>query len=737
MLPNASMIRASFRASFRATFLATLALRALVAAPAAAAVKQDAWCTDSLNANRPNIVLFVADDLGWADLPVFADTRAEGHALWHADGSPPAECGTQAQPTSICTDEVQPRCGELRCSNTNQTCTTSAGCTVGCQTGECAPVTANCCHDCAAAATLDPLRQCPQCLAPSLDTLAASGARFDHFYTTAALCSPSRATIVTGRYGKRTGATGNNSVATLRGEELTVAEWLTRGCATPETTDGACYTTGLMGKWGNGWGNTTAPWRQGFDEVVGFLRAEDSAFRATYDCYPPTADLPPGERVRLLRGPEANPTSGPALLRLDPALDHDVCGPPLRKNGGGTLAIPAATGCTGTCGGSQSPNALQCTGDDGVSGPCPFYGCIGTCAGTTDACLTDGNCGAGGTCVGRDTCTGSTDAGDPLAASVVPADARYTTWVQRDLAISFMRRHHGEPCPFFLMVPLRAPHSPEQAPLAAARFAKDGGKYVDRKKRGLWATIQDVDKLVGTVVDEIERLEGLGGRTTLVLFTSDNGKAHDNLVVGGSKKSLLEGGVRLGLVARWPGRIDPGTVVEDRIGMTTDLLPTLADAAGDPLPTGTINQESCPLTVTNDDGTVPVDGRSLLPILEQGDVAADVHDFVFYSLYGKAVRSRQGFYDEAPYGSGYAGSACAEAPCTPCHAGCTCAPAALQPRERPARGARLSPREHLRRRSCPRILHRRRRGPLPAARLLDAPRDALRRPALCGRERVP
>ena len=58
---------------------------------------------------------------------------------------------------------------------------------------------------------------------------------------------------------------------------------------------------------------------------------------------------------------------------------------------------------------------------------------------------------------------------------------------------------------------------------------------------------------------------------TIVFFTSDNGGTHaDNLPLKGKKGMLTEGGIRVPLIARWPGTIEPGTV------MPCNMLPSTA-----------------------------------------------------------------------------------------------------------------------------------------------------------------
>ena len=95
---------------------------------------------------------------------------------------------------------------------------------------------------------------------PTLDRLAASGARFDRFYVSP-LCAPTRASLLTGRYPLRAGVAGvTRGLETMRAEEVTMAEALRQ----------AGYTTGIFGKWHNGQHYPTHPLGQGFDEFFGF-----------------------------------------------------------------------------------------------------------------------------------------------------------------------------------------------------------------------------------------------------------------------------------------------------------------------------------------------------------------------------------------------------------------------------------------------------------------------------------
>ena len=101
--------------------------------------------------------------------------------------------------------------------------------------------------------------------------------------------------------------------------------------------------------------------------------------------------------------------------------------------------------------------------------------------------------------------------------------------------------------------------------------------------------VHELDWSVGEVLKHLDRL-GIADNT-LVIFTSDNGgyprKFNDHYPMGpilrGGKGDLVEGGHRVPWVARWPGKIKPGTVSKETI-TTTDMLATFAAIIGEKLP---------------------------------------------------------------------------------------------------------------------------------------------------------
>ena len=101
---------------------------------------------------------------------------------------------------------------------------------------------------------------------PHLDALAKGGVKCLDFHSNGAVCSPTRAALMTGRYQQRSGITGvvtaaNHRETGLAFEELTIAEGLGK----------QGYRTGLFGKWHLGYPAKYNPVHHGFDEYTGFV----------------------------------------------------------------------------------------------------------------------------------------------------------------------------------------------------------------------------------------------------------------------------------------------------------------------------------------------------------------------------------------------------------------------------------------------------------------------------------
>jgi arylsulfatase A len=177
--------------------------------------------------------------------------------------------------------------------------------------------------------------------------------------------------------------------------------------------------------------------------------------------------------------------------------------------------------------------------------------------------------------------------------------------------------------PFFLYLPFTEPHVAMHPPIESVeKFPADWDSEVYRGLNGYLphprpraayaAMINDLDSYVGRVLDALERADVADH--TLVIFSSDNGSTHEGRAdprfhVGGAdpkffnstadlrgyKGSVYEGGIRVPMLARLPGRIAAG-VVNHTPGYFADWFPTVCEAVGIDQPAG-------------------LDGESLWPVL--------------------------------------------------------------------------------------------------------------------------
>ncbi len=208
-----------------------------------------------------------------------------------------------------------------------------------------------------------------------------------------------------------------------------------------------------------------------------------------------------------------------------------------------------------------------------------------------------------------------------------PAGQQDTPYLTDTLAresVGFIERNKANP--FFLYLAFNAVHTPLQAD--EPRLKKFAA-ITDPRRRSYAAMMSAMDDAIGTVTAKL-RDAGLD-KNTLIFFFSDNGgptmpgttlNGSVNKPLRGSKRSTLEGGVRVPFLASWPGIIPAGAVYDQPV-IQLDILPTaLAAAAVAPQPDW------------------KVEGVNLLPHL-QGKETTAPHQALHWRL-GKQMAIRQG-----------------------------------------------------------------------------------------------
>lgn len=147
-------------------------------------------------------------------------------------------------------------------------------------------------------------------------------------------------------------------------------------------------------------------------------------------------------------------------------------------------------------------------------------------------------------------------------------------------ALAFLDRHAEEP--FFLYLAFNAVHTPMDA--TDERLQKFKG-IADEKRRTYAAMMSAMDENIGKVLAKLDELKL--AESTLVFFISDNGgptmqgtstNSSCNDPLRGSKRTTLEGGIRVPFFVRWPGKLPAGKVYDKPV-IQLDILPTALAAA--------------------------------------------------------------------------------------------------------------------------------------------------------------
>lgn len=196
--------------------------------------------------------------------------------------------------------------------------------------------------------------------------------------------------------------------------------------------------------------------------------------------------------------------------------------------------------------------------------------------------------------------------------------------LQRDAA-RFIDQHKDQP--FFLYLALNMPHANNEA----GYFTGDGmevpsyGDYAEKDwpapEKGFAAMMTYIDDAVGKIMQQLKD-QGLD-ENTLVIFASDNGPHQEgghkvdyfdsNGLLRGAKRDLYEGGVRVPMITRWPGKVAAGSKTE-HISAFWDVLPTFCDL----------------LQVNKPEG---IDGISFYPTLIGENDSQEKHKYLYWEFY--------------------------------------------------------------------------------------------------------
>ena len=187
---------------------------------------------------------------------------------------------------------------------------------------------------------------------------------------------------------------------------------------------------------------------------------------------------------------------------------------------------------------------------------------------------------------------------------VIEAPANQATLTKRytSEAIQFIERNKSKP--FFLYLPHTFPHLPL---FASKEFHSKSanGRYGD--------SVEEIDWSTGKIMDALKQHEL--EKNTLVIFTSDNGSngrnGGSNAPLSGAKGGTMEGGMRVPMIARWPGRIPAGGTCNE-LSSTMDFLPTFAT-----LSDGLLSANK-------------IDGHDITPLLTGTKGAASPYEVFYY-----------------------------------------------------------------------------------------------------------
>ena len=217
-------------------------------------------------------------------------------------------------------------------------------------------------------------------------------------------------------------------------------------------------------------------------------------------------------------------------------------------------------------------------------------------------------------------------------AGVAIKKVEYSADLFNDEAVGFIKKNKNKR--FFLYYAATLPHANNEGGdhgMEVPNFGIYKDEHWPDNEKGFAAMVTRLDDSVGEIMKTLKK-NGLD-KNTLVIFTSDNGPHQEgghhadffnsNGPLRGTKRDLYEGGIRVPMIAYWPGKIKADTT-SGFVGAFWDVMPTLCEVSGAPEPDLT-------------------DGISFLPTL-LGKTQNHQHDYLYWEFHeqGKkqAVRLR-------------------------------------------------------------------------------------------------
>tara|TARA_B100000678_G_scaffold194544_1_gene162977 strand:- start:22350 stop:23807 length:1458 start_codon:yes stop_codon:yes gene_type:complete len=207
-------------------------------------------------------------------------------------------------------------------------------------------------------------------------------------------------------------------------------------------------------------------------------------------------------------------------------------------------------------------------------------------------------------------------------------ETAYLTELFGDRSVEMIDQMSQDGKPFFLSLHFTAPHWPWEGPddRAESERIKDAGQYgllhLDGGSLETYAEmVVSMDQQIARVISKLQEL-GIEDET-IIVFTSDNGgeRFADTWPFSGIKTELLEGGLRVPMIVRWPGVTQPGSVSQ-QVTMSMDMMPTLLHVGS-----------------ASPDPDFPSDGIDLTDALKGAAPAPRDVYFRYMNLDQKALRS--------------------------------------------------------------------------------------------------